>query len=181
MKLASRRLEALGVGAACALVSLAIPSTALARSEEAISLANRAMAYQLGGDFAAAERDARRAIALDPSSPNPQFGLGVIFEGRGRAEDAEEPYRRAVAIDPGHAEAAGNLAKLLILRGASGEAIPLLRRALAARPGNEVCWTNLVLAYVAGGDLRAAREAAQDAARAGVTLDPGVIGMTVSP
>lgn len=175
VKIAARRLEALGIGAACALVSLSIPSAALARSEEAVSLANRAVTHQLNGDLASAERDARRSMARDPSFVGARFALGVILEARGRVSEAEGAYRRALAIDPVHAEAAGNLAKLLILKGAPEEAIPLLRRALAAWPGNEVCWTNLVLAFVAAGDQRAAHDAAEEAGRLGVVLDPQVI------
>jgi len=171
----SARAKALGVGAACALLSVAIPGSGLARSEEAAAYANRAVAYQRNGDLAAAERDGRRALLKDPSSSAAQFSLGVILDQQGRAGDAEAAYRGALALDPGHAGAAGNLAKQLVLAGASAEAVSILRRALAAEPGNEVCWTNLVLAFVTLGDQTAAHDAADDAQRLGVVLDPQVI------
>ena len=53
--------------------------------------------------------------------------------------------------------------------------IPLLRTALAKRPDHNVCWTNLVVALGTLGDLAGAREAAAEAERAGVLLDPALL------
>ena len=84
-------------------------------------------------------------------------------------------YRRALTIDPGSAEAAANLGSVLIGTGRSAEAIAPLRAALERRPADRACWTNLVVALAAQGSAAEARAAAEEAARAGVRLDPGLL------
>ncbi len=172
---ARRRAWAGGACAALLAGSLAVPSADLTRVELAGALANRAVAYRQAGDLGAAERDARRASELDPSSATARFDLGAVLEAAGRAADAEVAYREALALDAASAEAAGNLAALLIRRGAALEAVPILRRALSAHPTHAACRTNLVIALASAGDLEEARKAARDAAEAGIALDAGLL------
>ncbi len=171
----AKRLAALGAGLGCALVSVLVPSSGLSRIELSGALANRAVAHKLAGDLAAAERDARRAIELDPSSGRARFNLGVALEAGGRRAEAEKVYREALSLDPGNADAAGNLAGILIRRNAERAAVPILERALASERRHAVCWTNLVVAQASIGDLASARRSAEAAAKAGVRLDPAML------
>ncbi len=52
------------------------------------------------GDAAAAERDFRRAIALDGRSLDAWTNLGLALNRQGRFEEAVQTWRRALAIDP---------------------------------------------------------------------------------
>jgi protein O-GlcNAc transferase len=170
-----KRIAALGAGAGLVLVSLLVPSSGLARVERAGGLANRAVGFKQAGNLAAAERDARRAVALDPASGLARFNLGVVLEALGRKAEAEQVYRDALSIDPGNADAAGNLAGILIQRNADREAVPILERALASKKRHAVCWTNLVVAEASAGDLAGARRSAKEALDAGVRLDPTML------
>ncbi len=168
-------LRAIVVGASCGVISLAVPSGGAKRSEEANALLGLAESASRAGDLAAAERMTARAVELDGGSAAVRFNRGAVLERAGRSREAEEEYRRALGIDPGFGEAAANLAGLLVKKGAAMEAVPILRRALAARPAHALCWTNLVVALRAAGDLAGARDAAEGAEREGVHLDGGLL------
>ncbi len=170
-----RSLLAVALAAGVGLVSVAVPVGELRRSTHAVALANRASVKKSSGDLAGAEQDLRQALALDPGASAAWFNLGVVLEASGRAQEAEGAYRRVVQTEPGHAEAAGNLAGLLVRSGRATEAVPILRRALESRPHHAVCWTNLVVALASQGDLEGARQAARQAAGAGVELPLGLL------
>jgi Tfp pilus assembly protein PilF len=170
-----RKLVAAIAGGLCLLLSFAVPSGSLRVTAEASSRANLAGAHKARGDLVAAEREARAAIALDPRSLKAHFNLGVILEAAGRGPEAEASYREALLLDQDHPAVAGNLSGLLILRGGHVEAISILRRALRSHPSNEPCWTNLVVALVIAGESEAAREAVDEAGKAGVRIDPGLV------
>ncbi len=165
------RSVAAGLGGTCVLVSFLVPFPELRRAEEAVALANRAAAYWQAGDEAAAEREARHGVAVDPASTAARFMLALVLERSGRDAEAEAEYREVLQFDPGHAEAAGNLGGLLVRKGRAAEAVPILRGAIALRPGHHTAWTNLVVALAASGEFAAAREAAREAGRGGVSLD----------
>jgi len=170
-----RRVLALGLGSLSLAISLLVFSRDLSRADEAGSLANRAVSYKQAGDLASATRDLERALRLEPGSAPAWYNLGTVLEATGSAGEAERAYRAALSLDPSQAEAAGNLGALLIHGGSSAEAVAILRRALAGRPGHAVCWTNLVIALASLGDVAGAREAASEAARAGVALEPALL------
>jgi Flp pilus assembly protein TadD len=162
-------------GLLVAVLSLVVPSASLARTEEAAALANRASVFAEAHDLGRAQAEARRGLALDPSSVPARYNLAVVLAAGGRTSDAEALYREVLELDPSHAESAGNLSKLLVERGAAREAVPMLERALAARPGDAACWTNLVVAWISLGDLARARRAVSEAEKMGVQLAPELV------
>lgn len=166
---------ALAAGLAAVVVSAMAPFGDLARAEEAGALANLASDAKRAGDLDGSERLLRTALSKDLGCVSCWYNLGVVLEARGRVGDAETSYRRALALDPGQAESAGNLAAILIRSGRAREALGPLREAIARRPGHAACRVNLVVALASLGDLEAAARAAQDAARAGVAVDPGLL------
>jgi tetratricopeptide (TPR) repeat protein len=174
-----RRLKsAILIGVLVAGSSLLVPSASLARAEEAAALANRASVLAEAHDLGGAEREARRALVLDPSSVPARYNLAVVLAAGGRSSEAQALYREVIAADPTHAESAGNLAKLLIEQGAAKDAVPILERALAARPGDAACWTNLVVAWIALGDVARAQRAVAEAENMGVQLAPELVEAT---
>lgn len=166
---------ALAAGVVVGVGSLLVPSTALARTEEAAAHANRAAVFAEVHDLDGAQAEAGRALALDPSNILARYNLAVALGKADRKPEAEALYRDVLARDPTHAESAGNLAKLLVERGAATEAIPILERALAGRPADATCWTNLIVASISTGDWERARRAVSDAKRIGVVLAPELV------
>lgn len=51
------------------------------------------------GDFAAAEKSLRRAIALDDSLPHYHYNLGLILLDMGKKAEAGECFQRALMLD----------------------------------------------------------------------------------
>jgi Flp pilus assembly protein TadD len=66
------------------------------------------------GDTRGAEASARRAIELDPSSPEAHNLLGFVAALEGDGEEAIEAYRQAIALDETYLEAMLNAAEVLI-------------------------------------------------------------------
>ena len=65
-----------------------------------------------GGDFEAAERHYRAALAGTGEDPTAGFNLGVVLEDQGRFAEAIQAYLQVVAADPSYADAHYNLAGL---------------------------------------------------------------------
>ena len=183
-----RFLAALATGLTLVVASLFLPRAfepsgrQVLLTERAAGLANRAASYVQVGDTLAAERDARRALQLDPRVTLAHYNLAVVLERTGRTDEAMHHYGQVVSRQPSHAEAAGNLGKLLIESGRPAEAVPILVRALESRMMHRVCWTNLIVARTLLGDLEQARENARQAITLGLEIDPGLleeIGLSV--
>jgi Flp pilus assembly protein TadD len=96
--------------------------------------------YNLGNLYAAlgrtqdAERQYRRAIAIDDQLFLARVNLAMLLAVNGRGEEAEQQLREAHAQHPGHAGIAFNLGLLLAERGDRAGAEQMLRAALRADP-----------------------------------------------
>ena len=66
------------------------------------------------GDTRGAEASARRALELDPSSPEAHNLLGFVAALDGEGEEAIEAYRQAIALDDTYLEAMLNAAEVYI-------------------------------------------------------------------
>jgi len=170
-----RRAAPYVAGIGVLLLSLAVPSSDYARTEEAGALTVLSEVQLKAGELDAAAATARRATEIDRANAIAWFNRGVIEAARGRTADAESAYRAALSADPAQPDAAANLAGILVVSGRAGEAAAPLERALASWPRHAVAWSNLVVAYAATGDFDRARVAAGRAKAAGVTLDPGLL------
>jgi tetratricopeptide (TPR) repeat protein len=107
-------------------------AAAEARSSE--SWVRQGLEREAAGDLAEAERAYRKAAALAPSDPSPQFNLGNVLMASGRLEAAAERYSQAVSLDPLHARAWYNLAHVNDELGRQAAAMRFLRRAVACDP-----------------------------------------------
>jgi tetratricopeptide (TPR) repeat protein len=170
-----RFARALVVAGVLFAVSLSIPSFELGRLERAEGLSNRSVAHLRSGRLDAAEEDGRRAVTLEADSPRLWFNLGVVLTSGGALDEAREAYGRALELEPEFAEAAEGLASAWCREGRYENAVPLLRRALLTRPDCEGCWNTFVVALYASGEVDKARDAAGEASRAGVQLDPELL------
>ena len=98
---------------------------------DALGLATQRL---VSGDLAEAEKQANRALRLDPGSVDAHTVLGVIASRRGDAARAGSHYRRAAELGPERGEALNNYGAWLCANGYPAEALVWFDRALAA-PG----------------------------------------------
>ncbi len=134
--------------------------------------------YSLGrvhmeqGNFVEAERDFRRALALNSGDAKAHNNLGLSLEAQNRTDEALAAYREAVAapMQASHTteQPLLNLGTLLNAKGRSPEAVEPLRQAVAVAPGCARCHEELARAYLATGQQGTATAEMERA----VALDP---------
>ena len=61
---------------------------------------NLGVTYYESGDFAAAEREIRRAVDLKPDSTNDLNALGCVYLEQGRLIEARDALQRAITLKP---------------------------------------------------------------------------------
>ena len=98
------------------------------------TLSNLGLILHELGRLGEAETHLRRAIALDPHSPDAHLNLGTVLYKQGRYEEALAVARSAVAQDPDAFKAHINLGAVLSELEHLEEAETHLRRALALNP-----------------------------------------------
>jgi protein O-GlcNAc transferase len=119
-------------------------SAALARSPRLAEAHYNVAALRLAkGDPSGAEAGFRDAARLKPDWPQPSLGLGHLYFGQKRFEDAARAFDRALELAPESVEALFNQAKTLDRLRAWAEALPLLRRARALAPDDPQVWLAL--------------------------------------
>ncbi|MCO5170551.1 MAG: TIGR03790 family protein [Planctomycetes bacterium] len=79
------------------------------------------------GDWAQAQREAQRALAVSPGSYEANLALGRALLGLGK--DATGPLERAAALEPDDPEALGPLCRALLARNRAEAALAAARRA----------------------------------------------------
>lgn len=111
------------------------------------------------GDAAGAVREARRAVLLDPGSPEMQGALGKEVARTDQDTEAARLFRRILRVDPlRRREALENLSAALVKLDRTAEADRVLREALVRHPGSAGSYLNLSTLAMQSGDLaRAAR------------------------
>ncbi len=113
------------------------------------------------GDIRGAEASARRALEIDPQSPEAYNLLGYAAALQGDSSEAIEHYRQAVALDDTYMEAMLNAAEVYIHPlGEFDEAIALCEQALELSESDEETIDTLLLVFDAmlgKGDLDGAR------------------------
>jgi Flp pilus assembly protein TadD len=155
---------------------------AVAKAKEPLEKALRlddsnALAHSLLGwihwsydyDWAAAEREHRRAIALGPGDVDAHVLYGVMLMWQGRFDEAERELKIAQQLDPLSAERYRALGWLLNFRGDYTRAIEQCRRALELDPNLWAAHMNLSFSYESMGDHVQALKEVQKA----LALEPG--------
>jgi arylsulfatase A-like enzyme/Flp pilus assembly protein TadD len=108
----------------------------------ALNLASLALSQRR---WAEAERWARAALAVAPSSPVVHNTLAIALEEQGSTDAAGAEYRAALAVDPSYWRAELNLGLLHARRGDTSAAIASLERVLARAPREPLAHLNLGL------------------------------------
>jgi tetratricopeptide (TPR) repeat protein len=100
------------------------------------------------GDTRGAEASARRALEIDPQSPEAHNLLGYVAALEGDADDAVENYRQAIALDETYLEAMLNAAEVYIHPiGDFDEAIQMCDQALDLAETDEELIDALLLKF----------------------------------
>jgi serine/threonine-protein kinase len=92
------------------------------------------IAFELNWDFAAAEREYKRAIELDPSDVNSREEYSVFLASRGRFDDAYAQLSLAREIDPLSALLANTAAMVSYYARRYDDALSQLQRAVRLEP-----------------------------------------------
>ena len=91
--------------------------------------------YNWEWDWEGAERELRRAIALNPSYATAHQWLAMFLAGVGRGDEAFPLARRAIELDPLSVNSNMALGAAFLFAGRIGEAVQQFRRVIAMQPG----------------------------------------------
>jgi tetratricopeptide (TPR) repeat protein len=130
------------------------PKLAIARINLSIALFNVP-------DLAGAQREAEKAIALNPSAPQPHYILGLIAKSQNRNEDAIQAFERVLKIDPRDTGANVNIGQLYATARNYTEAARVFRTALEVDPYNMTALYNLGLALTRSNQRTEGQQAIQ--------------------
>ena len=97
----------------------------------------------LNWDWAAAETEAQRALAIDPTNPNALRAAGQLSSTLGRWDDAERQFRAALARDPLNPLTICGLGDVYYRTGRYAEAEVMYRKVLELAPGSR--WIHQVI------------------------------------
>ncbi len=131
-----------------------------------------------------AEVSLKRALGLNPRSPEGHLSLGALYMGTNRLIAARPHLERAVALSPRLVEARFNLGTLYLKEGQRTLAIGQFQAALALEPDRGDAHHNLAIALYLEGDEAGARRHAREADRLGVRLHPALaktLGVAPAP
>lgn len=99
------------------------------------------------GDFPAATRAFRDAVAAAPDSSLARSKLGVALAQQGQLDAAITEFSRAVALQPSYAPAYSNLGNAYREKGMTAEAVAAYERAVALDPDYWIAHQNLGALY----------------------------------
>lgn len=85
---------------------------------------NLGKVYFHKGELYLAAREFDYAMKLMPNQPEPANNLGMVFETRGRLDDAVSSYGKAAALEPDNVQILGNWARARAMRVRRGEHDP---------------------------------------------------------
>ena len=112
---------------------------------------NLSMLAEDRGDFAAAERHARQAAALNPGNAMFVNNIGTALMQQGRLDEALEQFARALTLDPRHAAAESNRAEVFYRQGRFEEALAHFEAAVRLDPAMPAAHNNLATVLAEAG------------------------------
>lgn len=101
---------------------------------------------QADQNWAAAESEGRKALALDPTNPEVLFGAGWFASIQRRYEEGERLYRKALDRDPLNFNLVDGIAENYYRTGRLADAERILREHIAREPRSE--WSRAMLSRV---------------------------------
>ena len=121
-----------------------------------VSYARGALECLRTGDFAGAERQARKALALNPKSGDALHCLGLALLGRAQFEEAIRYLSEAAQVKPTEGQIEVDLGAALIVANRLEEGVRHLHKALELAPENAGAYFTLGVAAARRGDQREA-------------------------
>jgi tetratricopeptide (TPR) repeat protein len=131
--------------------------------DDSHALTKRGVRHIWNGDLDRAERDLRRAVAIDNTNAEAHDDLGVVLAQQGKHAEAIEHFQAATLHDPGYQKAHHNLAMTLYLEDRLTAARQAVDRALALSPDNRNSVLLKAVILEASGDVKAAARLREDA------------------
>ncbi len=108
-----------------------------------LSYARAAWEFLKSNDYQGAERQARKALELNPQSADGHHFLGLALFGARQHDEAIRHLSQAARLQPDAAEIQTELGVVLVARGRLDEGVRHLRRALELDPNNAEAYFNL--------------------------------------
>ncbi len=142
-------------------------------SGDAASLVRLAETTRANGDPAASLPLYRRAQVLNPQDPTPLIGMGEALNELGSYLQANDAWTKALVLDPGNPDVLTGFGVALTGLNQPHLALPRFQSAVAIRP-NARAYNGLGVAY----DMLGEPENAQSSYRAGLSVEPGHMGLT---
>ena len=126
--------------------------------------------YQHDWDWAAAETEVRRALAIDPTSPDALGAAGWLSLAIGRLDEAEQQFLSARARDPLNTWLIFLLGRVYYGAGRFTDAEDMFRTLLTLAPGFMMARVNLGATLMADGKPEAALAIVQEDERHGLLI-----------
>jgi serine/threonine protein kinase/tetratricopeptide (TPR) repeat protein len=117
------------------------------------------VSFYFDRDLAAAEREFRRALELNPNYATAHHRFALVLSAAGRHDEALEEVRRAEQLDQRSAIISAAVANVLFYARRYDEAVEQCRKALELDPGSVAAYTVMRWAYERRGMGREALEA----------------------
>ncbi|MEN6335645.1 MAG: tetratricopeptide repeat protein [Phycisphaerales bacterium] len=130
-----------------------------------VSYARAAWEFLKSNDYAGAERQARRALELNPRNADALHHLGLALFGLRQYDEAVQRLSEAVQIKPKEAEMHIQLGVVLLSAGKTAEAVNSLEKALQIAPDNGEAHFNLGVAMFRIGNRQEATKQWLEAVR----------------
>ena len=140
--------------------------------EYTLAFLNLASAYLYLGDEKRAKTECRKAIELDPKSPESHNLLGLIMECRGELKGAEAAYMRTVELAPDHFDANLNLGHYYLKSQSWDKSIQYYSKVLEINPDFPLAYINLAVVYYHKGRYHDAWHCVEKAKILGMNPNP---------
>ena len=121
-----------------------------------LSYVRGAWEFLKSNDYEGAERQARKALELNPKNGDALYYLGLALFGRQQTDEALRYLSDAVKIKPTDSEIQTQLGVVLLAKGRWDEAVSHLQQALLIAPDNANAYFNLGIALSHKGDKQEA-------------------------
>lgn len=123
-----------------------------------LSYVRAAWEFLKSNDYDGADRQARKALELNPKNPDALYYLGLAMFGRKQYDEAIERMAEAAKLKPKDAEIRTQLGVVCIAKGQLDRAVGHLQKAIEIAPDNSEAYFNLGVAMYRRGDKAKATE-----------------------
>jgi len=117
------------------------------------------------GNLAAAEREYKKSVDIDPTFARGFNNLGLVYGRRNKQDEAAKYFEKAIQLDPSVVESYMNYATVEIIGLRYDRAITILELTCSRFPLNDVAALKLAITYFQNGDITKAKDKIQEALR----------------